>query len=319
MGRCLRPLLAALLSLGLLASASASATANEGQQTPAYIALGDSIAFGVGASTPSSKGYVGRAFAGLSKSERYRDRGLTLVNLSASGATSADLLVPEGQLDKAIAEIERRSEEVIMTLNIGGNDLLGLLSRGSPCVTDAASDACSADFEQMLSDVQANLREVLERLRDAAPEATIIVVDLYNPYSGTADPREAIADFGVAQVNAVSSVVSGGEDLRVKTAATYRLFLGRGKQWIAGDGIHPNDSGHAVIAEVVLSEIEGRPSEIPAELLVETPAPVATGAGVILDTGTGRSDSELLVVAVAAFFAGGVVSGAFFALRGRPR
>ena len=66
----------------------------QAQETPAYMAIGDSIAFGVGAGNPSSEGYVGITFEALRTSERYRDRGLTLVNVSVPGATSSDLLVP---------------------------------------------------------------------------------------------------------------------------------------------------------------------------------------------------------------------------------
>src|SRR3989304_1092891 len=105
MGKLLVPLLAAFLSLSLLLT---EARAQEG---PAYVALGDSLAFGVGASDPPTRGYVGLTHDALRKSDRYRDRGLELVNLSVPGATSSDLLLEGGQLDAALDEIARRQED----------------------------------------------------------------------------------------------------------------------------------------------------------------------------------------------------------------
>src|SRR2546425_12090295 len=107
------PLLAAFLSLALLLAGGLSGQPVLAEEPPAYIAIGDSIAFGVGVTNPSSMGYVGLTAEALRTSERFRDRGLTLVNLSVPGATSADLLLPGGQLENAIAEIERRQSDGI--------------------------------------------------------------------------------------------------------------------------------------------------------------------------------------------------------------
>src|SRR3989304_3507225 len=119
MGRLLLPLLAAFLSLALLAPEA------QAKATPAYIALGDSLASGVGASDPPSRapapggrppppprpGYVGLTLDALRRSERYRERGLELFNLSVPGATSSDLLIAGGPLETALQEIARRREE----------------------------------------------------------------------------------------------------------------------------------------------------------------------------------------------------------------
>src|SRR3989337_307224 len=103
--RRLLPLPAAFVSLALLAPAPAAA-----KETPAYVAIGDSLAFGVGASDPASGGYVALTYATLRSSDRYRDRGLELVNMGVPGATSSDLLLPGGQLERALSEIQERQE-----------------------------------------------------------------------------------------------------------------------------------------------------------------------------------------------------------------
>ena len=142
MGSRLLPLSAAFLSLALISahiSPSSQAIAQEGP--PVYLALGDSLAVGVGASDPSTMGYVARAYASLRTSERFGESGLELVNLGVAGATSTDLVQSGGQLDSAIEEIRSRRENdsatddvEIITIDIGGNDLLSLVTPGSPCL-----------------------------------------------------------------------------------------------------------------------------------------------------------------------------------------
>ncbi len=323
------PLPAAFLSLAFVVLAS-GAPVTRAQEAPAYLALGDSLAFGVGASNPSTAGYVARVHDSLLTSDRYDEGGLGLINVSVAGATSADLLVPGGQVDMALEEIKRRAEDAsslenevqIVSVDIGGNDLLTLVAPDSPCLESASVEPCRSAFGEVLSAIQTNLTETLRRLRQAAPDAIIVVVDLYNPYSGTGDLREPIAEIGVGQANGVIGAVTADPDLRVKTASIFQLFSGRGGEWIAPDGIHPNDNGHAVIAEAVLAAIDDREPAIPDELTSQSPGATSPPAEVTSDTasdGGGDGVSVVLVVAAmaVAFTAGIVISGAYFVARGR--
>jgi len=331
MGRLLAPPLAAFLFLGLLLpSLLALVPRAQAAETPAYIALGDSLAFGVGVSDPSTGSYVALTSDVLRKSERYRERGLQLINLSAPGATSGDLLLPDGQLDSAVKEIRDRQQDTssaddnveIISIDIGGNDLLSLTSRDSPCFSDSAAEACLQRFGSVLADLHDNLSEALRRLREAAPDAGIFVIDLYNPYSGTGNPLEPIAGLAVQQLNGVIGAVSADAELQVKMADIFQLFQGRGRQWIAADGLHPNEKGYAVMAEVLLAAIQGRQVSIPADLLAETPAPVAppSDGSVTADSGSGSDGDSLLLLAIAipvSFAAGLLISVAYFLARGR--
>src|SRR5512141_114251 len=98
MGRPMLPPLAAFFFLALLFSAGAPPDVAHAAETPAYVAMGASLAFGVGAPEPRTGGYVGLVHSALQKSDRYRERGLQLVNRAVPGATTADLLIPGGQL-----------------------------------------------------------------------------------------------------------------------------------------------------------------------------------------------------------------------------
>lgn len=308
------PLAALVFTLGVLLLISPPATAQ--QQTPTYVAIGDSLSYGLGASESSQDGFVARVHDALEDSERFQATGIDLVNLSVPGATSPDLLEPGGQLDNALREIEN-GDVPIVTVDIGGNDLLDIADPDSPCLTDLQTGPCLDQLRGTLSDLQTNLGAVLEALREAAPEARIVVIDLYNPFSGTGDIRELIADVGVQQINGVIGASASDEDLRADLASTFQYFQGRGRQWISSDGIHPNDDGHAVIAEIVLAALDDREPRISRELLDVPPDPVAVLGSQPASDGDGIPWYVLLTGVIAAFVAGGAVTGAFFYVRDR--
>ena len=119
----------------------------------------------------------------------------------------------------------------------------------------------------------------------------------------------------------IGAVVANAE-LQARAASVFQLFSGRGGQWIAPDGIHPNDNGHAVIAEAVIAAIAGREPTIPENLLSMSPG--ASSAALHPNTATGSNSggtgvSLLAFVAgmAVAFAAGLVVCGAYFIARGR--
>jgi lysophospholipase L1-like esterase len=318
------PPAAALLFSVLLLVGGAHAGASE---KPAYLALGDSLAFGVGAANPVADGYVGLTHFQLESSVAYRQSGLELLNVSEPGATSAGVLEPDGQMQKALEHIANRANDSItgnevelISIDIGGNDLLQLAEPDAPCIKDSGSQACRASISEMLSGLQANLGIILRRLRDAAPDARIFVIDLFNPYSGSGDQRELIANFAVQQVNGVTNATASDPDLDVTLVPIFELFQGRGSQWISPDHIHPNDAGHRVMAEALLAAIDNRPVEVPDELAgVPTGSP-GPAAGDGIEGLVPDDDDPLLPLVVAvplAFLAGIVLSTTYFWVRGR--
>jgi lysophospholipase L1-like esterase len=326
------PLLAALLSLALLAPAAPAAA----KEAPAYIAIGDSLAYGVGASDPAVSGYVALTYGGLHKSDRYSDRGLELLNLGVPGATSSDLLLPGGQLERAVTEIRERREDTsssddnveIITVDIGGNDVLGLATPDSPCLADPLASDCQAIYGVMLKELEANLTEVLEVLREAAPSATIVVMDLYSPLSGRGGGGDLIADYAVGGINDATGRVVSDEELDVRMASVWPIFAGRAEGLVAADGIHPNDEGHALMSEVVLSAIEGRAPELPEEY--QTPSAVREfsggpmGEGGLTPLSQDADDDGGLPMALAvaipmAVLGAAAVAGVYVAGRGRER
>lgn len=325
--RWLLPPLAAFLSLTLLASLASA------KEAPAYIAIGDSLAFGVGATDPSTGGYVPRLHDALLRSDRYRGRGLELVNLGVPGATSADILLPDGQLQRALDEIRERKDDTssaddnleIITVDIGGNDVLTLATPDSPCLADVLSADCQDDFQGVLEALEENLTETLTMLREAAPKADIVVLDLYSPLSGRGGPAELVADLAIRQINQVTEKVVADPDLGVKLASVYGLFRGRAEQLVAEDNFHPNDDGHALMAEVALAAVEDRAPVPPTELMTPAAVQAITGQpeGIgglepVGRSGDGPDVPVLLAIAIPVAVLGAAsIVGAYLAARGR--
>ena len=306
------PPLAAFLSVVLAAPAFAAGV--HAQQPPAYLALGDSLAFGVGADNPADQGYVGLTGAHL-RLGKYSGTGLDLVNLSAPGATSADLLQPGGQLDRALSEIQSRGVDII-SVDIGANDLLALAGTNSPCFQSAGSQACLDALGQTLAGLQSNLTNSLRRLREAAPNAQVYVLDIYNPYSGTNDPRAILASVGVQQLNGVIAAAAADPSSGARFVSIHDVFEGRAQQWIASDGIHPNNGGYRVMAEALLAAIEGRSPVLPSDLAALPTDAVGVGSSV----SSGDSGVNALVPEVGiptAFAAGSLLSATYFVVRGQ--
>jgi len=313
------PPVAAFLFLSfLLVLTSSSAGSRAAQETPKYIAIGDSLSFGLGASEPNQTGFVALVHDALEGSERFSSSGMQLVNLSAPGATSRDLIQTGGQLQLALNEISRSTLPPVISVTIGANDLLDLADADSPCLNEVQTEPCLGELGETLTNLQTNLGAVLESLRDDSPDAILVVVDLYNPFSGTGDIRELLADAGVQRINGVIAATASDPGLRATLASVFQPFQGRGNQWIASDGIHPNDNGHAVIAEIVLAALDGREPRISEELLSVPPDPISViGASPPPGDDDGVPVAVLVAAIALAFVAGSAVTGAFFVVRGR--
>lgn len=239
----------------------------------AYLALGDSLAVGVGASDESELGYVGLIHAALTAD----DAEVTLRNLAVSGETSQSMIGGD-QLTNAIEVIGVADPPVqLVTIDIGGNDLLALLG-SDPCASEPDGDRCGESVATALAAYERNLRQILGELRAAldasAPDARLAIMTYFNPFSGTSAAYEAAGEKALL-----------GSDLRIDCeAATTRLdaagmndmiacvgeetdaivvdiqpaFAGAGLELthIGEDDIHANDAGYELIAAAFLDALD---------------------------------------------------------------
>jgi lysophospholipase L1-like esterase len=199
-----------------------------------YLSLGDSLATGLRLADPARESYVALLAAQLEPLGTSRH-----LNLAVAGATSGSLL--ERQVPEALARIEQFRTEGLrvspISLDIGGNDLR------------AVEQAPDPEREQALASLARNLSDALDRLREAAPDADLVVMTYYDPYGG--DPGVPNSDAAwVARLN--TTIREAAERRGVAVADVYAAF-GGGLSYqytniLLGD-VHANRQGHAVIAE----------------------------------------------------------------------
>lgn len=272
-------LLAVILGALLLTGAS---RVGQAASTPAYLALGDSLAVGTGATDPAQGGYVALFHQYLSTTDRYRTSGITLINLGVGGETSSSMRQPGGQLDKALAELTRRNGDAddtndveVITIDIGGNDLLAII-REPVCIEDPSSQSCVDAALDALNRLAQNLSAILPSLRQAAgPDALLMVLTLYNPFSGTGTPFDEQGGLILSLVNATIGKAATDPQVAAVVVDIAALFEGKGPELthILEDDIHPNDQGYRAIADAFASAYAAAQQQVAAALPV-------TGSGV---------------------------------------
>ena len=230
-----------------------------------YIALGDSLSYGRGASDRSTTAWVPLVKGGLGSD-------WALSTLAVPGYTSGDLL-NRGLLDTAVSQINARKNDGIavnevgaITLEIGGNDLLEIyedlvLPGTCPSVPESLpKPECVDRLREALLEFTPNLQAAVDRLQAAAPEVPIFLATLYNPFSGgsvnldgigaLALEGQADTPFATGLNDAIRAVA---QEKGTYLVEWYAPFLGKVNEYIAQDLIHPNDTGHAVMAQAVLT------------------------------------------------------------------
>lgn len=219
-----------------------------------YVALGTSISAGVGASGPT-KTWVSLYFGYLSSNSS----GVTrLSNIAQPGVTSDQ--IRRGQLSTAVALIDRPSDTLRVTIDVGSNDVVNL----STC--DHPSDpACP-----VAGNVRTILRTLSEALARDAGDETVQIMEYYNWEIGT--PREH-----------AQRVRLLGDDLKVDCSGTglalglndliHCIALGEkavpvdvlpafdaaGPPFLDIDHLHPSDAGYLAIAKEFGGAVERAP------------------------------------------------------------
>jgi lysophospholipase L1-like esterase len=237
-----------------------------------YLALGNSLGWGYGASDPATKGYV-PLFHDFLESTDWLHRPLLLNNLSIPGATSTSLISDE--LPAALAELKARNGDwwwwpfndiKVVTVDIGGNDLLATLNVCAGGITPQ----CIATLTSTFTTFSANFDYILGELRAAAgPDTTIIVMTYYNSFVGIGCPMNALEPLGnlVLEGNAAMGLPVGANDLIRSIAAAHGAKVAElvpggvfpallGPSNVLPDCVHANDSGYAIIADAFADAYE---------------------------------------------------------------
>ncbi len=246
------------VAVALLLFASIACSGSGSSETPVvfqdatggvYLALGDSVAAGSGASDPVTTSYVGLVADAL----RTLFGETLVVESLATGGHTTQMLIDE-QLERAVEVIDEGDVRLV-TITIGGNDL-GIYAAHEACVLDPANSECP--LEDGLLEVEDRLDEIFGRLRAAAGPAVPIVVQLYpNLFSGTGHEFTRQAETAFRLLNGVIAGVARSHE--VLRADPRRGFQGEGMvlTHLLDDvpDAHPNDRGYEEIAEAFLEEL----------------------------------------------------------------
>jgi lysophospholipase L1-like esterase len=205
------------------------------QKGGTYVALGDSLTRGVGASNGNSyAALVGRDLVKANTVERFQ-------NLAVSGARTENLLKQLKQKEVLCSVSQAKA----ISVTIGGNDLV---IRGEG-VTNFDAKKTGAT----ITTAQDNLKKTFLILREQLPDAVIFYVVLYNPFRAT-ENAEAF-DAIVQDWNPKSRRL--GIEYDVETIDTFSLVRDV-KRDLSSDQFHPNDSTYEEIAKAAILAVNKR-------------------------------------------------------------
>ena len=216
-----------------------------------YVVLGDSIASGYGLEDTLD------CYAATIAEEK----SYFLSNDAVPGHTTSDLL--NIVCNNKVARNDITDADVI-SISICGNDLIQFLANASTSqLFDIMLNGVNASsVKEAAQKVRTNLHNICEEIRSLNPTAPIIFQSQYNPlyanpqYSSYASMADKLApafdtvynELMDSYANIFVADVHEAFDNYYKTTGKYDI--------IQSDGIHPSESGHDLIAEVILDVID---------------------------------------------------------------
>jgi lysophospholipase L1-like esterase len=222
-----------------------------------HLAIGDSIIRGWGASKNED---IVSQFS--RKLEHQTHKEIIFQNNGINGITSGELnkLVQEGKFDEEIKNAD------IVTLNVGGNDILRVVKK--------TKDFYSAvkTFEELQSHFSTNLEQIANRISTLNPEVTLVFLELYNPLS-VDNKMYTIADklLPTWNLNIYETANRYPSSVVIETT---KVINSKKLQNISQDGVHPSSAGYSAISEEMIDQLirQYKPVADYAELLVEKPS-----------------------------------------------
>lgn len=203
-----------------------------------HLAIGDSIIRGVGAK--QGENFVNHFSSHL---QQQTNKKLKLENKGINGITSGELnaLVQKGTFDSEMKKSD------IITINVGGNDILRIAKKQN-------FKSALKSFDQLQSTFSSNLSDILTKIKQVNPDATIVFLELYNPLKPS-DQVYPIADqllpnwnleiYKIAEQYPSSLVVE-----------TTKVMNGKKTEYLSADGVHPNSAGYTAISKLMIYQFE---------------------------------------------------------------
>ncbi|KDE48633.1 MULTISPECIES: SGNH/GDSL hydrolase family protein [Geobacillus] len=203
------------------------------------VALGDSLTEGVG-DGEGKGGYVGRLVPLLSAEDGVRT--VTVTNLGKRGRRIVEL--------KPVIKAHEReiSQADLVLVTIGGNDVMNVVR----------SHFFDLSHERFLKEAKAfasRLDHLILSLRTVNPDAVVVLVGLYNPFSSTLPNIPEIDDV-IAEWNSASLAVLSRYE-RTIFVDIQDIFADR-DDLLYRDEFHPNAAGYEQMAIRVYEALKER-------------------------------------------------------------
>lgn len=202
------------------------------------VAIGDSLAKGTG--DDSGGGFAKRT---IELQTKQGTESKLINNLGINGLTTTRLIP---LLDEKGVQYSLKEAGIIL-LSIGANDLFD-----GHRIQDGDGLPEEEELRKAIIQAHANFKEVVDKIYQINPNAILVYISLYNPFSDI----EGIRDMGNKAVNAWNTVAMDvmanykGEGSLI--VPTFDLFMNNSSQYLANDHFHPNGDGYQLIAERIL-------------------------------------------------------------------
>jgi lysophospholipase L1-like esterase len=199
-----------------------------------YVALGDSLTVGVGASF-LAPGFVGRY---IRLTEEKLNKHVFANIYAKSGIETGGVR----KIVESPALHEKIKRANIITLSAGGNDLINASK-------DFVETGEITELTDSIKECHSNMVQIIRKINELKKECSIpyrvYLLNLYNPL-----PDIPLADKWVRLFNLHLNSFDNGSTIRV--ADLYSVFKGRQDELLSRrDHIHPNDFGYQEIAKTL--------------------------------------------------------------------
>lgn len=203
-------------------------------------ALGDSLTQGVG-DEEQLGGYVGRLAADMEEWDGVEE--VIIENTAKRGRRSDQLLAmfQKGELTGPVTE----ADYIVMT--IGGNDIMRIVKRDLFNLNVEA-------FREELVFYENRYMNIYSTVRSMNPQAPVIVIGVYNPFSLITDEVEEFDEIIAAYNDAMEDIVE--DDPQACFVPVEDLFTGNDNLVYHTDFFHPNAKGYDLMAERIVERME---------------------------------------------------------------
>ncbi|MFK2827010.1 GDSL-type esterase/lipase family protein [Bacillus sp. B190/17] len=211
------------------------------KDTLTHLAIGDSIIAGFGSENNVS--FVSY-FSYLLGEQT--DKTVILENKGILGINSSDLnaRVQTGEFDEQIKNAD------LITINVGGNDILQTLDDGD-------YQNVVRNFQSMQATFTKNLTDISNKINTMNPDATIVFLEMYNPLKQDHE-LYSVADQLLPKWNVKIYEIAHQFNHAIVLETT-KVINAHHLQYLSDDGVHPNALGYEALSDQMMEQLQKKP------------------------------------------------------------